>query len=224
MNKIFLLALAASTFMLVACGDDDSGFEGAKTSWDYLNPGIDYGEFTDARDGQRYKTVKIGDQTWMAENRNYSVNPDVQSWCGGGSRETVGDCSKYGRLYTWAAAVDACPEGWRLPSKTEWRNLFNAVGGSSVAGQKLKVDSDLRNRYDGISNDDSFGFSALSAGYRYLNGYFIDAGSNASSWSASQREYDSYSAYSMYLNYDIEDASLWGNDKYYAFSVRCVKN
>ena len=138
MNKIFLLALAASTFMLVACGDDDSGFEGAKNAWDYLNPGIDYGEFTDARDGQRYKTVKIGDQTWMAENLNYSVNPDVQSWRGGGSRETVDDCSKYGRLYTWAAAVDACPEGWHLPSKTEWRNLFNAVGGSSITGQKIE--------------------------------------------------------------------------------------
>lgn len=184
--------------MLVACGDDDSGFEGAKTAWDYLNPGIDYGEFTDARDGQRYKTVKIGDQTWMAENLNYSVNPDVQSWCGGGSRETVGDCSKYGRLYTWAAAVDACPEGWRLPSKTEWRNLFNAVGGSSIAGQKLKVDSDLRNRYDGILNDDSFGFSALPAGYRDYDGIFGNTGYYALLWSATEYGSSDKKAYLMY--------------------------
>jgi hypothetical protein len=58
------------------CKDDaksSSSFAGQKTAWDYLNPEIDYGEMVDDRDGQIYKTVKIGDQVWMAENLNYET-------------------------------------------------------------------------------------------------------------------------------------------------------
>ena len=231
MNKIFLLALAASTFMLVACGDDDSSFEGAKTAWDYLNPGIDYGEFTDARDGQHiqiYKTVEICNdgetscQTWMAENLNYSVDPGERSWCGGGEKNKVseGDCSKYGRLYTWTAAVGktdecgygkvcdlpsgnvsgVCPEGWHLPSDDEWNTLFIAAGGIGIAGQKLKSNTNLWKQEEGISNDDSFGFAALPAGYRYYGEIFYKEGEKAYFWNSTEFSKD------------------------LAFSVRCVKN
>lgn len=115
---------------------------------------------TDSRDGRTYKTVKIGTQTWMAENLNYTS--DSISWC---YNDSVEYCAKYGRLYTWAAAMDSagtwttngkgcghdseacsptypvhgiCPEGWHLPSEGEWKRLLTAVGGSSTAGQMLK--------------------------------------------------------------------------------------
>lgn len=173
-----------------------------------------YGWLEDARDEphiQIYKTVEICNdgetscQTWMAENLNYSVDPGERSWCGGGSRETVGDCSKYGRLYTWTAAVGktedecgygkvcdlpsgnvsgVCPEGWHLPSDDEWNTLFIAAGGIGIAGQKLKSNTNLWKQEEGISNDDSFGFAALPAGYRYYGEIFYEEGEKAYFWSA----------------------------------------
>ena len=207
---------------------------------------------TDSRDNQVYKTVEICNnetstcQTWMAKNLNYSVNPDVQSWCGGGRDATEGDCDLYGRLYTWAAAVgksedecgydhecdfsDAknekgevrgiCPEGWHLPSYDEWEALFTAVGGTSYAGQKLKADSDLWN--EGTSNDDSFGFAVLPAGDRNYTGSFRNEGDNARFWSST--EYDSDFAYGwhFYYNYDDVGYNLYAKD--ISFSVRCLRD
>ena len=203
---------------------------------------------TDARDNQVYKTVKIGDQVWMAENLNYSVNPDVQSWCGGGESGTTneGDCDLYGRLYTWAAAVgrsedecgyehecdlsDAknekgevrgiCPEGWHLPSKDEWEALITAVGGTDVAGKNLKADSDLWN--EGTSNDDSFGFAVLPAGLRYFNGSFYYEGDYAYFWSST--EYDSGRANDWRFYYDSDDVYDDWDLKDEGFSVRCLKD
>ncbi|MCQ2064202.1 MAG: fibrobacter succinogenes major paralogous domain-containing protein, partial [Fibrobacter sp.] len=187
-------------------------------------------------------------QTWMAENLNYSVNPGEQSWCGGGEKKTTneGDCAVYGRLYTWAAAVgksedecgyghecdlsDAknekgevrgvCPEGWHLPSYDEWDALITAVGGK--AGQKLKAESDLWNYHEGISNDDSYGFSALPAGARDYNGDFVSAGDFAIFWSASGDSSDY--AYRVLLYYYGESADLSYGNKNFSFSVRCLQN
>ena len=210
----------------------------------------DYGWLTDTRDKQIYKTVKIGDQTWMAENLNYSVNPGEQSWCGGGEAGTKneGDCSVYGRLYTWAAAIDSvalandagnpqtcgygktctlptvvqgvCPEGWHLPSKDEWKALFTAVGGTSYAGQKLKADSDLW--YEGTSNDDSFGFAVLPAGHRDNNGSFRSEGYNADFWSST--EGSSSSADYWYFGYGYDNVYYYCDNKYFGFSVRCLRD
>ncbi|MCQ2121809.1 MAG: fibrobacter succinogenes major paralogous domain-containing protein [Fibrobacter sp.] len=203
---------------------------------------------TDSRDKQIYKTVKIGDQTWMAENLNYSVKPNEQSWCGGGSGTTEGECSVYGRLYTWAAAVgksedecgyghecdlsDAknekgevrgiCPEGWHLPSNDEWPTLFTAVGGEDKAGTALKSKTGWKSQTGDAADRDAYGFSALPAGTGY--GYFFGAGDSAHFWSASQSEVSSNDAYSMVLYYDREDAGLACYYKYVGYSVRCLQD
>ena len=213
-----------------------------------LNPKITYGTMKDSRDNKTYKTVKIDDQVWMAENLNYDYNKGTaKSYCYGGIEA---NCEVTGRLYTWAAAIDSvalandadnpqtcgygktctlpavvqgvCPEGWHPPSYDEWLTLFTAVGGSSKAGTALKSQTGWKSQTGDAADRDAYGFSALPAGYRDCNGYFYDAGYYASFWFAS--EYYSDVAYSMNLGYDYEDAYLDYYNKSYGFSVRCLKD
>ena len=195
----------------------------------------EYGTLTDDRDGQTYKTVKIGEQWWMAENLNYETA--AGSYCYGGEED---NCQKYGRLYTWATAVGksdgdcgygnscnlgnvkvrgVCPEGWHLPDTTEWNALFTAVGGKATAGTMLKFTEGWKNNGNG---SDTYFFSALPAGYRDYGGDFYDEGNGAYFWSST--EFDSNDAYSMYLRYYDVSAYLYVDNKYYGFSVRCLKD
>ena len=80
----------------------------------------------DPRDGKKYKTVKIGNQTWMAENLNYEI---ADSYC---YNNDTSNCDKYGRLYTRDAALKACPAGWHLPSMDEFKTLIETVGGEKI--------------------------------------------------------------------------------------------
>ena len=234
-----------------------SGATGEVSPCSALPGGVcDYGTLTDSRDGQTYKTVTIGTQTWMAENLNYAYTDvpyeydgytsDSTSWCYKNEPE---NCAKYGRLYTWAAAMDSvgtwttngkgcgygsecsptgtirgiCPEGWHLPSKTEFETLFSAVGGISTAGTALKSTSGW-NEYEGESGNgtDSFGFSALPAGYRDLDGSYGLEGNFAYFWSST--EDGSGYAISMGLYYGHDYARLGYDDKYDGRFVRCLKD
>lgn len=167
------------------------------------------GMMVDPRDNQKYKTVTIGTQTWMAENLNYKTQ---DSYC---YENEALNCSKYGRFYTWYAAIKACPSGWHLPSEAEFETLLTTVGGQSIAGKALKSRSGW---YDNGNGSDAFGFSALPAGFRYGSGY----GYSAYFWSAT--EHISSYAYNVYLVNDKEIASLNGDLKNSAFSVRCLKD
>ncbi|WP_073158769.1 fibrobacter succinogenes major paralogous domain-containing protein [Fibrobacter sp. UWH5] len=184
-----------------------------KANWAYLNPNIDYGTMTDTRDGQVYKTVTIGSQTWMAENLNYNTS---NSYC---YDNNASNCSKYGRLYTWSAAMNACPSGWHLPSDTEWNTLWIAVGGTGTAGMKLKSTSGWSG---GGNGTDSFGFAVLPAGRRSYGGYFSTEGDRASFWSSSEFSY--YYAYDWYFYYDYDDVNRSHDNKDTGFSVRCLKD
>ena len=187
-----------------------------------------------------YKKVRIRNQTWMAENLNYKTE---NSWCGGGNETTEGDCATFGRLYTWAAAVGksedkcgegyycttlgsgnvqgACPDGWHVPTKTEWETLITAVGGENVAGMNLKATT----LWDGKgSTKDTYGFSAIPAGYRYTNGYFGDKGYRTFFWSASQDEDGVKVAYNVELSGGESGADLTDESKSTAISVRCLKD
>ena len=171
------------------------------------------GVLKDSRDGQAYKTVKIGNQVWMAENLNYKTS---DSWC---YDNKDGNCKKYGRLYTWEAAKMACPSGWHLPTYDEWQTLFKAVGGSSAAGKALKSGSGWSGNGNGT---DTYGFSALPAGYRTGSGSFFSAGGYADFWFASQ--YDSSDAYHVGLYGSYEFAHMGNGSKYNGYSVRCLQD
>ncbi len=171
------------------------------------------GTMIDSRDGQTYKTVTIGTQTWMAQNLNYET---ANSYC---YKDSASYCSKYGRLYTWEAATTACPDGWHLPTKAEFETLFTAVGGQSTAGKVIKSTSGWKVSGNGT---DAFAFSALPAGDRLSNGNYYDEGYVALFWSSS--EIYSIYAYNMYLNYDNDDADLNDSNKNDGVSVRCVRD
>ena len=176
-------------------------------------------------------------KTWMAENLNYKTE---NSWCGGGSGINEGDCSKYGRLYTWTTAIGkseevcgegkncnlgegyvrgVCPEGWHLPDTTEWNVLFTAVGGKATAGKMLKSTEGWKNNGNG---SDTYFFSALPAGYRDYDGNFYGEGSGAYFWSSTEN--NSYGACNMYLDFNNGNADLYNYDKNFGFSVRCLKD
>ena len=212
----------------------------------YFNPNIEYGTMTDERDGKVYRTVKIGDQTWMAENLNYADSVKTPSLKGRSMcyNNESKNCDVAGRYYTWAAAIDSvklyedysidcgydktctlpdtvygiCPPGWHLPSNVDWETLLTAVGGQSTAGKLLK--SQVGWNDDG-NGTDAFGFSALPAAGWFSNGFQYD-GNYTSFWSASEN--GTSSAYCLGLLYDRENASPVTSSKAFGHSVRCVKD
>ena len=169
-------------------------------------------KITDNRDGKVYRKVAIGGQTWMAENLNYAAEG---SKC---YENNADNCAKYGRLYNWATAKQACPTGWHLPSYDEWTTLTDNVGGSETAGTKLKSSAGWNENGNGTNE---FAFSALPAGYGN-GGSFSYAGNDGFWWSST--EFDAYRAVSRYMHCDSESVDWYYYGKDYQFSVRCVQD
>lgn len=178
------------------------------------------GTLTDERDGQTYRTVKIGDQEWMAENLNYKLE---DSFC---YEEEEANCAKYGQLYIWKTATEACPAGWHLPSKGEFETLIEFVGGEDVAGTKLATTSGWKDfNYSSLNGTDDYSFSALPGGYWRIeadgsDAEFLNGGYNASFWSST--EHGSDVAYGIFLTGDPLLIIDWDGDC--GLSVRCLKD
>jgi len=186
----------------------------------------------DIRDGKIYRTVKIGTQTWLAENLAYKV--DTGCWAYNNDESLI---KTYGYLYNWEAAKKVCPEGWHLPTDDEWMLLEKHLGMSdadlnkSHANQRLSGDVGLklRSRSDWRDNgngSNESGFNALPAGWKdTLDVHFYDLGSDCDFWTAT--EYDSIHAWARLLVYDAPPVVY----RYYrhgfkkaARSVRCLKD
>jgi uncharacterized protein (TIGR02145 family) len=174
------------------------------------------GVLTDSRDGKKYKIVKIGWQNWMAENLNYNANG---SKCYGNQD---GNCAKYGRLYNWATAKTACPKGWHLPSDAEWTVLTDFVGGSNVAGTKLKSASGWNTGSGYKPGTDEFGFSALPGGNGNSSGSFYDVGGYGTWWSAAEGNAADAWGRNMNHGYAGVGRNYFGKSRF--FSVRCAQD
>ena len=188
--------------------------------------------FTDSRDGQSYDVVKIGEQTWMAENLNFET---AGSFCPEGDSR---NCKRLGRLYSWAEAKSVCPDGWRLPTKADFEALVaatseNAAQSSSLsrAGAALKASDGWFKKGNG---SDALGFNALPAGYRgavlktddgtISGGKFDGIGGYAYVWSATEdAENPESNAYYLFLSFSSDAASLNSFAKEDYRSVRCVR-
>lgn len=170
------------------------------------------GTFVDSRDGQTYRTVTIGAQTWMAENLNYNRAHD---YCFDMQEK---NCVKYGRLYTWSSANLSCPNGWHLPSKVEWEDLCNFVGGKSSAGKELKSTSGCWNN---IRGTDAFGFSALPAGRKDDTWGYCNECKGAFFWTSTSISDKCYVAELADLYNDVFFDKF---ESYFEASVRCIKD
>ena len=195
---------SASTPSSFSVGDDRSVYDAKNNT------------LTDYRDGQVYRTVTIGEQTWMARNLNYaylvaSDSLDSISVCYKGDSSY---CSWYGRLYTWAAAMDsaaifsdngkgcgngkrcyptypvrgACPKDWHLPTQYEWTRLIEEVGDESEAGRLLKS---TKSWFMDEEGTDAYEFSVLPAGMwapagKQINGWYNNITRFAYFWTSTE--------------------------------------
>ncbi len=183
------------------------------------------GEIVRDIDGHVYHTVVIGSQTWMVENlqttRFRNGDPIAESWYYG---DDIFKGDLYGKLYSWYAAMDIrglAPEGWHVPTETEWRQLIDYLGGEASAGGKLKATTLWQSPNTGATN--ASGFTAFPGGLRRSDKVFDTFGTNGYFWTAS--ESTDYGPYSCALAHDDQYAfCFYTQDKLLALSVRCVKD
>ena len=179
-----------------------------KEKLDSLNNSIEK-SFVDKRDKKTYRTINIGNQTWMVENLAYYTGRGCWAY-----NDNCQDVDIYGYLYNWKTAKNVCPSGWHLPSKNELETLLNNVGGS---GSKA---------YNSLVTHGNSGFSALFGGWGGDKLYYV--GECGRFWSSTGHDEDR--TWSLGL-YSVEDHETNGKEAYIdvghpsaGFSVRCIKD
>jgi uncharacterized protein (TIGR02145 family) len=193
------------------------------------------------RDGNLYRTVRIGAQVWMAQDLRVtryrdgsllSLITDDAEWRDATSgaycwfeNDRAGPRATYGALYDFHAVADArglCPAGWHVPSEAEWATLVKHLGGPQVAGGKLKDTLAGRWNRPNRGATDRSGFGGLPGGGRGRNGEFGERGNYGTWWSATAHDAD----YAWHRGLSHDDAAVSRNAGHKAsgFCVRCVKD
>jgi len=205
--------------------------------------------FTDLRDGQTYNTVQIGEQCWMAENLNLGTmingmeemtdNNEFEKYC---YEDDTDKCNEYGGLYTWnetmqyvtdSAIQGICPQDWHIPTDYEWKILEGTADSQYPVGDPewdrtgyrgFDVARNLKSLKTWSKNPgiNIFGFNALGGGYRQSNGNFDNMGNYTLFWSSS--EHNIYRAWMRRMICYANNMSRSYYNKYYGFSVRCVRD
>ena len=227
MRKVQIVAMIAMLFLamfhLSACGNSTSG---SPSDLSYIDSDgneskveIKSGSFTDKRDGQKYSTVTVGDYTWMAENLNYKLEGSKNS-------TDYGTSKNYGILYSLGQAKTACPDGWHLPTLSEWQELFSLLeeAHEDSAGWVLKTTSGWESDEDGTSGNGGnlIGFSVKPTGF--YNGYYALEGQYTAFWVDGDMDWDGYATA---IRFDYDDAD-WHSPELYAYRaeiyVRCLND
>lgn len=233
-SALRLSLLCISSVAFFGCGSDSS--TGPKSPF---NP--DSSVFTDVRDAQIYRTVKIGTQRWLARNLNYKVD---SSFC---YNDSTSNCAKYGRLYPWqvAMAIDTsyvhkswqgdtlrdtlhhqgvCPAGWRLPTPGDWNTLVQTAGRLETAGTYADATAAIRLKADTLwaatgTGTDEYGFDALPTGQRDETKAFQQLGAFFDIWTSVESQANK--ANNAYLQTENVTRQITSS-KTQAFSVRCI--
>ena len=170
--------------------------------------------YIEGEDGNRYRTVKIGKQEWMAEN--YKDKNGWFLWCC--ENCTVKNCEKYGKIYTQAMSENICPSGWHLPSENDFKTLINTVGGFQKAGRTLKSKTTWEK---GKNGTDDYGFSAIAAGFWESESEWneVGLGNYTCFWSSTKKGGDNWIG--LWLDEQARLSEIYASDGCY---IRCVKN
>lgn len=233
---IFLLICIAVLFMVTSCTKkEEKIFIPGQ-----FNPDLTYGTMTDI-DGNVYKTIVVGTQTWMAENlkvTKYRTGEDIPvitddmewdsltsgAYCN--PNFFSGSATGYGLLYNWYSVNDSrniAPSGWHVPTHSEWIILSEYLGGKNIAGGKLKESGTVHWKSPNNDATNETGFTALPSGCRNSDGYFSEMGTYAYFWTST--EANASLAWFRYLNYyypKVQESYSYG--KSCGFSVRCIKD
>ena len=240
----YLVPVLLAGFCIVLAGackkDADSGDKNG--SGIVFNPDKTYGTLTDF-DGNSYKTIVIGTQTWMAENlktTHYANGDEINhitenapwenatagAWTYYGNNEAMN--ADYGKLYNWLAVEDArniCPSGWHIPDDPEWEALLAYLGGYQVAGAKMK-ETGLHHftpTNEGSTNES--GFTGIPGGMRDYGSANTDKGLSGFWWSSTNaNDYYDLEAYYYFLNRDMDQMLDGTGDKNNGASCRCIQD
>lgn len=187
-----------------------------------------------------YKTVKIGNQEWMAENLKTTkyndgtaipnvTGDDAWMFLNSGAYcwydNQISNKNTYGALYNWYAVKKGklCPTGWHVPSDAEWTTLITHLsfnGYRHTEGKALKAASEWYNNGNGT---DKYGFAAFPGGTRnYASGSFNYVGYYGYWWSFTESNTDH--VYNLGMSYSYDYVSRSHNDKKLGFSVRCLRD
>ncbi|MDR1829245.1 MAG: hypothetical protein LBQ76_00575 [Candidatus Fibromonas sp.] len=205
-TRSFLLAAGVMLAMAFtfSCSSDDGDENGGGGGGG--GGGGNGGSGSVSHGGQKYKTVKIGNQTWFAENLNYAGNDNSIGVC---YDNAPANCTKYGRLYNISEAMSACPDGWHLPSRDEWTIL--------MCGGKTKEDLLAKNGWNnGNNGTDKYGFSALPGGRSTAVGGFNSLG-QLGVWRST-------SMYTLVIGSNAGEGDSDNDNDESLFSVRCLKD
>jgi uncharacterized protein (TIGR02145 family) len=199
---------------------NDWNWDVPAVSWLNNSGSIIYGTWVDSSDNNKvYKTVELSSGIWMAQNLNRET--ETGSWC---YDDRESNCLAGGRLYTYEAALNACPRGWHLPNSLEFMDLME----SDIDKGTARRGKSTKGWHDGENGTDDVGFSVVPAGLRSSStGKFMDAGMGAYFWTStlSKRSSEITSeAISWYVFYFYDDFLDEEADIMNGYSVRCVKD
>lgn len=161
--------------------------------------------FIDTRDNQEYGQVYVGSQLWMTRNLNWDAPSGDYCY-----NDDATKCTQYGKLYTWSTASTACPNGWRLPTETDFNTLITTLGGATNAKTAL------------VGTNSSSGLGVLYSGIRGVSGTYV--GETESTYFSSSTESSSTNIKALTVDVSNPTVSILTPSKTAGFCVRCIKN
>jgi uncharacterized protein (TIGR02145 family) len=235
-----ILFLVSSVFILVtACHKDKEEVNPGKSSA-VVNPMLIYGTVKD-QDSITYKTIKIGNQIWMAENlrttkyNDGSMITDVTdntlwkgansgAYCTYNNTENPDSIATFGRLYNWYAVNTGklAPKGWHVPSQADWTILVNYLGGTGVAANQLFEIGVMHWAAPNTQATNASGFTMLPGGYRDYSGSFLNINDGANFWTSTK--YSGQNPSRVYFLKNDPKAYGYNGLENFGFSIRCVKD